>query len=164
MSYPQGGNGWQQMPPPNMAPQPFPGQPYGPGYYPPPPKKKKTWLWVLLAIVTVIVVGIGGILAFVYYDSSRVVTVTYEVAGTDGSATVMYSQGEFGNLTTEEGVALPWRKDVELAPDAAKAFQLTVQPEPGGSAECKVTLNGEVIKQDKSQEPGRNAHCFGTAA
>ncbi len=170
MNYPQGGNGWQQMPPPNMPPQVYPGQvypgqPYAPGHYapPPPPKKKKTWLWVLLAAVAVFVLISGGLFAFARYQASRAVTVTYEVTGTGDTASVLYSVRDFENVTTEEAVDLPWSRDVEIVDGLTKAFRFIAQPLPGESVECKVTVNGKIRAQDRSTLAGKRALCFGTA-
>lgn len=145
MNYPQAGGGWQQIPPPTMPPQPYPGQPYPAGYYtpgyyppPPPPKKKKTWLWVLLAILTVIVLAVGGFVGFKIYERNRTVTVTYEATGT-GSASVMYTGGK-----SVIDVDLPWTEEVTI-PDS-KNFQVLVRPGTSGAiVTCTVSIAGKVI-------------------
>ncbi|WP_066898347.1 MmpS family transport accessory protein [Mycolicibacterium houstonense] len=163
MNYPQGGNGWQHMPPHNMAPQVYPGQPYpqayAPGYYaPPPPKKSKAWLWVLLAILTVIVLGVGGYVAFVAVESKRTWTVTYQVRGTGNSAAVRYSVRD--GDTTREDVPLPWTKEVTFTP--SKAYVLEVSPAANGEmVTCEVHVDGELVDSDTVTGSGAKAVCSG---
>lgn len=155
MNYPQGGNGWQQMPPPNMPPQPYPGQPYlgqpyAPGYYvpPPPPKKKKTWLWVLLAILAVVVLAVAGLMLYV----NR--TMTYEVTGTGATATVVYSETRDSGERAE--VPLPWTKKFT---GTHSVFNLQALPLNDDTVTCKVTIGGRVIATDTQRY--RWASCMG---
>ncbi|MGV0815180.1 hypothetical protein ABQF34_24725 [Mycolicibacterium boenickei] len=144
MNYPQGGNGWQQIPPPNMPPQPYagqpyPGQPYAPGYYAPPPKKKMTWLWVLLALLVVVVLAVGGYVGFRFYGKDRDVTLAYSVIGT-GTAQVSYTGG-----SSVKDVELPWAETVTLP--SPGSFQVIARP--GDSSvivACTVSMDGEVIE------------------
>lgn len=164
MNYPQGGNGWQQMPPPGVPPQPYPPGPtgyYAPGYYPPPapPKKKKTWLWVLLALFTVIVLAVGGGIAFALHAIDRPVTLTYEVTGSGDSASIRYTVRGLDDTKQEDAAGLPWTMDVTTE----RVFQLTAYPRPGETVECKVSADGEVLKQEKSDAAGRAAYCWGAA-
>lgn len=158
MNFPQGGNGWQHMPPHNMAPQVYPGQPYpqayAPGYYAPspPPKKSKAWLWVLLAILTVIVLGVGGYVGFVGFRSPASpaqdspaehdqMTLTLEVTGT-GTAGVWYTP----DLTVRP-VDLPWTEEVTIP--KSDSFALNVNPvNRDATVTCKVSIDGKVVAVD----------------
>lgn len=156
MNYPQAGGGWQQMPP-----QPYPGQPYAPGYAAP-PKKRKTWLWILLAILVVIILAVGGAVALFNRAIDRPVTVTYEVTGSGQSASVRYSVKGFDDTKQEDAAELPWTMDVEMTEEnSTKVFQLTAYPRPGERVECKVSANGEVLKQAKSDVAGGSVRCWG---
>ncbi|OCB16593.1 hypothetical protein A5717_04210 [Mycolicibacterium porcinum] len=148
MNYPQGGNGWQQMPPPNMPPQPYPGQPYlgqpyAPGYYvpPPPPKKKKTWLWILLALLTVILVAVVGGITFVVVTAkahNREMTLTLAVTGT-GSAGVWYTP----DLTSKR-VDLPWSAEITIP--KSDSFELDVaRTNRDAAITCTVRIDGREI-------------------
>lgn len=161
MNYPQGGNAWQQMPPPNMPLQPYAGQAYAPGYYvpPPPPKKKKTWLWVLLAILTVILVAVGGGITFVVVTANHSATVTYRVTGTGKDARVRYTAP--GDNTTSEDVQLPWTKELTFTGATATALILDAFPAaPGDTVTCETSVNGKVITSNTASE-GSQAVCFG---
>lgn len=175
MNYPQGGNGRQQMPPPNVPPanmppqpyagqpypgQPYTGQPYGPGYYaptpaPPPKKKKKTWLWVPLAILAVVGLAVGGVFGFKYYDLNRTVTYTYEVTGTGATALVSY--GHNGVRVTEATeVPLPWTMTFEGT--RRWDYQLTANAPYGETVTCTVSINGTVVVT-KTEPSGPWAAC-----
>ncbi|WKG01645.1 MmpS family transport accessory protein [Mycolicibacterium sp. HK-90] len=158
MNYPQGGHVWHQTPPPNMPPQVYPGQPYAPGYYapPPPPKKSRAWLWVLLAILTVIVLAVGGYVVFVAVESKRTWTVTYQVSGSGNSAAVRYSVRDGG--TTTENVHLPWTKEASFG--ASTTFVLEVTPAAiSDSVACEVRVNGQLV--DNATITGAPAVCNG---
>ncbi|WP_066898349.1 hypothetical protein [Mycolicibacterium houstonense] len=164
MNYPHGDAGWHQMPPPNMPPQgypgqPYPSQPYGPGYYGPfpPPKKKKAWPWVLLAIVAVIVVAVGGVFGFKYYDLHRTVTYTYEVTGTGTTALISHSYNG-GASSGDTEVPLPWTKTFEGERDAS--FHLLANAFWGETVTCKVSIDGTVIIT-KTESSGKWAACSG---
>ncbi|WP_166905460.1 MmpS family transport accessory protein [Mycobacterium sp. DL440] len=159
MNYPQGGNAWQQMPPPNMPPVPYPGPPFAPGYYAPPPKKKKTWLWILLALVTVIVVAVGGGIAFVVLTANHPATVTYHVTGTGKSAEVRYTVP--GDNTAREDVRLPWTKELTFTGATATALILDAFPATGGdTVTCETSVNGKVVTSNTASD-GSQAVCFG---
>ncbi|MDH6194709.1 hypothetical protein M2272_001338 [Mycobacterium frederiksbergense] len=162
MNYPQAGGGWQQMPPPNMPPrpypgQPYPGQPYTPGYYaPPPPPRKKTWLWVLLAFVTVIVLVVGGIVAVKLY-ANRDQTMTYEVTGTGATALVAYSDTRNGGDDPAE-VSLPWT--TEYTGKNHSVYKLQAKALADDTVTCKVSIGGKVVATD-TQPSYRWASCLG---
>ncbi|MBU8810603.1 hypothetical protein KL953_17115 [Mycolicibacterium goodii] len=157
MNQPYPGNQWQHLPP-----QPQYGQPYTPGFYPPPPpppKKRKTGLWVLLALLAVIVVVGGGVVAFKLYVN-RDWTATFEVTGTGTTATVRYTASGRGPFAREEGVALPWARDITFS-GSEKAFVLDAFPTAEDDAvTCSVTVNGKVVVE-KTAAPGEQAVCIG---
>ncbi|CRZ13472.1 hypothetical protein [Mycolicibacterium neworleansense] len=158
MSYPQSGNGWQQMPP-NMPPQPppYPSQQY-PGYYAPPPTKKtKIWLWVPLAILAVVGLAVGGVFGFKYYELNRTVTYTYEVTGTGDTALVSYGHDGRG-VTEATEVPLPWSKTFEGT--RRSDFQLTANAPYGETVTCTVSIDGSVVVT-KTEPSGPWAACTG---
>lgn len=166
MNYPQGGNGWQQMPPPNVPPQSpsypaqqYPGQPYAPGYYAPPqPKKKRMiWLWVPLAILAVVGLAVGGVFGFKYYELNRTVTYTYEVTGTGDTALVSYGH-DGGGVTDATEVPLPWSKTFEGT--RRSDFQLTANAPYGETVTCTVSIDGAVVVT-KTEPSGPWAACTG---
>jgi hypothetical protein len=74
---------WQQPPNTNYPPQPPPNQPYQPypqqpmpPYQQPPKKKSRLWLWIVLGIVGVLVLGCIGVSALVYNAAKSVTTTT----------------------------------------------------------------------------------------
>jgi Domain of unknown function (DUF4352) len=77
---------WQQPPNTNYPPQPPPNQPYQPyqpypqqpmpPYQQPPKKKSRLWLWIVLGIVGVLVLGCIGVSALVYSAARSVTTTT----------------------------------------------------------------------------------------
>ncbi|WP_454791024.1 MmpS family transport accessory protein [Mycolicibacterium lutetiense] len=123
----------------------------------PPPKKDKTWLWVLSAIVAVIVLAIGGVAGFKYYERNRKVTFTYEVTGTGATAMVDYSFNGGGVSETTE-VPLPWTKTFEGT--RRSAFQLTANAPYGETVTCKVSIDGKIIVT-KTEPSGPWAACMG---
>lgn len=170
----------QQPPPYGQQPQGggYPPQgggypPQGGGYppqggYPQPPRKKKVWPWVLGGIALVLLLIIGGCVAFVGTvaneidkEANREVTVTYEAGGT-GTATVTYS-GQGMDVGQESDVALPWTKDVALD-GLVKYVSLTVMAGfEGGQVSCKITVDGKVIAEDQASGQLATANCSGTA-
>ncbi|MUL83566.1 MULTISPECIES: hypothetical protein [unclassified Mycolicibacterium] len=151
MNYPQAGDGWQQMPPPIFSAQPQPGQPYAPRHYPSatPPRKKKTWLWVLLAIVAVIVLAVGGGVAFFAVKSPAQdgMTLTLKVTGT-GSAGVWYTP----DLSVKR-VDLPWTEEITIP--KSESFELDVAPvNHDAPVTCTVSIGGTDIVTNTSSPTG----------
>ncbi len=80
---------WQQppntnypsQPPPNQPYQPYPQQPMPP-YQQPPKKKSRLWLWIVLGIVGVLVLGCIGVSALVFYSATRTTTTTISTIDT----------------------------------------------------------------------------------
>jgi hypothetical protein len=82
--------GWQtaNVPTPaTPAENIYAAQTAAPVTYGSPPKKKKTWLWVLLGIFTVFVLGIGGCIAVVFHiatsDSPEVTALHAQMKSND---------------------------------------------------------------------------------
>lgn len=156
MNQPHSGNQWQHLPP-----RPYYGHPYAPGYYapPPPPKKRKTWLWVLFALLIVVVLVAGGVVAFKIYVN-RDWTATFAATGTGTTATVRYTAPGGGPFEREEGVALPWTRELTFS-GAEKAFIFNVFPtDEKDTVSCSVTVKGKVVVE-KTPAPGKQAVCFG---
>jgi Domain of unknown function (DUF4352) len=84
---------WRQPPNTSYPPQqPYPGnQPYPqqPMYSPPPKKKSRTWLWIVLGVVGVLVLGCIGVSALVFNAASNVSTTTISTLATTVATTAL---------------------------------------------------------------------------
>ena len=170
-----------QQPPPNYGQQPYqgqgqpgqpyPGQPY-PGYGVPPqePKKRKKWPWVLLALVVLFLVFVGGCVALIGgaaesidEESDRVVTVTYEITGDGPVGSAIYTTGDM-NTSSDNDVALPWKKDVEIT-GFVKVVTLTASNgiDSTGTIKCTIRQGAKVISEGTASGPGAIANCTGNA-
>ncbi len=82
---------WRQPPNTSYPPQqPYPGnQPYPqqPMYSPPPKKKSRTWLWIVLGVVGVLVLGCIGVSALVFNAAKSTTNATISTLATDVATT-----------------------------------------------------------------------------
>jgi hypothetical protein len=166
-----------QQPYGNQPQQPYgnqpygqqPGQPYPNQYQQPhaqPPKKRKKWPWILLAVVVLFIAAMGGCVALiggavdsVDEESNKEVAVTYEVVGDAQGALMTYTSGEM-NMAQENGVALPWRKDVTIT-GLGKMATLTATNgfEDEGSITCRILVDGAVVNENTASGIGASASC-----
>ncbi|WP_410872272.1 MmpS family transport accessory protein [Nocardia sp. A7] len=168
----------------NAPQQPYGQQPYGQqppygqqtpgggypqqGGYPQPPRKKKVWPWVLGGILVVLLLIVGGCVAFVGTvaneignEASREVAVSYQATGS-GTGTVIYSDGTL-DVQTEADVPLPWSKDVTITGLVKQSALSVMSSFDGGTVSCKIVVDGKVIAQDEASGSLATATCAGDA-
>lgn len=141
----------QRPPPPPQAPyqRPVPQQ-YAPP--PAPARRRRVWPWVLLGMVLVPVLGFVGCAALLGGAASQVsggpAAVVYELVG-DGSATsVTYSVDGSAGIAQEAQARLPWRKEVTFSEGALRIATLSGQNgQRGGNLTCRITVDGQVVRE-----------------
>lgn len=96
---------------------------------------------------------------------SGAATVVYEVSGAAKARSITYSIGgpdvggnDADNKVREQAVELPWTKTVRMAGSLNVAV-LNVQNDSDGIITCKITVNGEVVKQTTSPGQYSIANC-----
>lgn len=96
-------------------------------------------------------------------DAKKDHQITYEVAGTAGSANNI-SYGIGGNMSQANGTKLPWTKQAASA-DSFLILSLTAQSAgSSGTITCKVTVDGKVIAENSSEGQYAVVSCSGTSA
>jgi hypothetical protein len=115
-----------------------------------------------LVICILWVAVIGKATSDVVNQANQTITVAYDAGGDAKNATVDYSSfanGSFSDSTQQ--VSLPWHKDV-TATGLLSAGTLTVTAgADGGSVSCKVTVDGQLKKQETATGPFAIASCDG---
>jgi hypothetical protein len=84
--------------------------------------------------------------------------VTFEVTG-PASADISYSIG--GDQAQENGVKLPWRKDITVAKLPFIMSILAQNKTTTGTITCKITADGAVRKENKSSGEYAVVTCTG---
>ncbi len=120
--------------------------------YTPPPKKRSAWKW-LLGIGLAVLMLCGGIAAIIAVVGANAVneatkdkTVVLEVTG-PAQADVTYGTGS--DQSQDNGATLPWRKEL-TSKDAVLVAVVTAQNKGSGEIACKITVDGKVVKENKS--------------
>jgi hypothetical protein len=158
---------------PSRPPAGYPPYP-PPGYYQQPPRKKPVWPWVLGGMFLLMLLGIGGCLAFIGgvatnidKESKRQVAVTYEVVGSGNSVSVSYTNSDNKpgtqdlGLAQETGVALPWQKEVTVDGLVKTATLTATNGAQGGEITCRIRADGKVIAEQTSKGQFATASCTG---
>lgn len=156
-------------------------QPYPPqqgGQYQPPPgyeltkKKRKKWPFILGALVLLIVIIVaansggrspgssGGSNPAAPEASGDTATVVYEVLGAKSANNITYSADGGGGISQENGAQLPWKKEVKIERGFA-ITQVTAQNAGSGTITCRITVDGEVVKELSSQGQYAVVSCTG---
>ena len=93
-------------------------------------------------------------------QSTATHTISYDVTGDAKNATIDYSSFSGGSYAdSTQQVSLPWHKD-EKATGLFAGSTLTVTPGlDGGTVTCKVTVDGQVKKQETASGAGAVASC-----
>ena len=142
-----------------------------PDYNPPsggnhqqPPRRRRVWLWVLGGFVLVVVLGIGGYVAFVHRvannvqeESKYAVDVTYRVEGSGSSVAITYTVGK-AHTAKDSAARLPWSKDVSTG---GVVFLTATNDQSGGTITCRILVNGEQISELTATGPLARASCVG---
>ena len=124
-------------------------------------------MWILLAVVALVVVAalVGiGVFAVKFITADREtqaeVTLTFEVTGSGPIESVTYSGPGYTANTTEEDVALPWTKTVTVYRGVGYSLMAKASAK-GGTLECTVSLDGEVIQTQSMAAHERAVTCTG---
>lgn len=174
---PQGPSGQQGYGPPPQGygtppgyggAQGYPQQQYGgpPGYGPPTPqpKKRKKWPFIVGGILLLfIIIGIAGGKGTAQQPgetglgasgpsdtASDQAAVMYEVVDAKNAGNITYSAGSGMDIAQENGVKLPWKKEVSLNRGFSIAT-LTAQNSGSGKITCRITIDGKLAKEVSSQ-------------
>lgn len=140
---------------PHYPPSPSATSPGPPAPPPAPPKKRSTGK-VLLIIAAVLVLCCGGGIAIFVSQlrgDDRVnltgaeKSVVFEVTGAQ-AADITYGIGT--DQSQDLGVTVPWRKELK-SKDSVLITVLTAQNKGAGEIACKITVDGKVVKENKSQ-------------
>lgn len=146
--------------------------PQQPGPYPPAPqlapqaKRRRRWPWIVGGILVLLVLAAmcsapkttsstsptaaGGATAPAAPASSgSTATVTYEILGSGKASTVSYSSDGAGSISQDTGAALPWRKEITVDRGFA-IVNVTAQNARTGELTCRITVDGQVVKEAKS--------------
>lgn len=114
-----------------------------------------------LVICIVWTVAVGSAVNEVNKEADHVATIEYDVTGTAKAATINYSVFSTSKNSTneEEGVALPWHKEIQTD-GLGKGGTLTVMTgADGGTVTCKVTVDGTVSKTSTAKGKLATATC-----
>ncbi len=137
----------QETPPQGYPPQ----QPYyPPQYVPPPQKKSRTWLWIVLGVLAVLILGCIGISTLVLHAAgTAVTTVSTSVASTVTSEATQASTQTTANVSKVGGTITVNDVAVTLVSVKKLAGDQFTQPKPGNEfivVHVKITNNstGEV--------------------
>lgn len=152
-------------------------QPYSPypGQQPPQqPKRKKKWPWILGGFVALVILGSaigvaggggnqpaagGGGTEPAQQAPDKPAKVVYEVTGTGTASNISY--GASDGISQKTGATLPW-KHTEPYDGGYDFFTLTAQNgNNGGEITCRITVDGEVIKENTSSGPYAVVSCSG---
>ncbi|MGH8887673.1 MAG: MmpS family transport accessory protein [Egibacteraceae bacterium] len=76
-------------------------------------------------------------------------TIVYEVIGAEKAGNITYAAGG-GGIAQDNGVVLPWRKELQVDGPLSLA-QVSAQNAGGGTITCRITVDGKVVKELSSQ-------------
>ncbi|WP_260190935.1 MmpS family transport accessory protein [Actinophytocola gossypii] len=118
------------------------------------------------------VVGLGVCLVWVFIvnaaveeveeEANREVTITYEVTGDAPAVDVDYTTyGDAVSSAQETGVPLPWSKEVRTEGLVKGGSLLVTTGEQGGSATCRVLVDGREAQTATASGPFAMADCSG---
>ncbi|MFE7245805.1 hypothetical protein [Streptomyces sp. NPDC057580] len=86
--------------------------------------------------------------------------MTYEVTGT-GTAVISYlARSESGTATVEKGIALPWKKSVQV-PLGKNPTVAIVLESKGGQASCTLAIRGKHAQRATAMGEFGRATCTG---
>jgi hypothetical protein len=95
-------------------------------------------------------------------QANKTVTVSYDAGGTAKNATVEYSTFSNGNISVSTVTEpLPWHKDATATGLFSGGSLMVTAGADGGTVTCKVTVDGQVKKQESASGPNASANCDG---
>lgn len=153
-------------------------QPYSPypGQQPPQqPTKRKKWPWILGGFVALVVLGSaigtagggggnqpsagGSSTESTQQAPDKPAQVVYEVTGSGTASNISY--GASGGVSQKTGASLPW-KHTEPYDGGYDFFTLSAQNgNNDGEITCRITVDGEVVKENTSSGPYAVVSCSG---
>lgn len=121
-----------------------------------------------MAIAAVLLLACGGLVGYGLTDTGEkpetgavpTAEVTYEVTG-EGTVEISYlARSESGTATVEKGIALPWKKTVQVPVGQAPTVAIVVG-EKGGRAACTLGIRGSHIQRATAMGEFGRATCAG---
>jgi len=90
--------------------------------------------------------------------------VVFEVTGDGVTSANSITYGMGGNMSQANGAALPWSQEA-TSNDSFLVLSLSAQSasDSGGSIMCKITVDGQVVAENKSEGPYAVVTCSATA-
>jgi len=140
----------------------------------PPAKKSHTLRNVLLILGLLGVLVVGGCFAIVAAtgdaindavdDASKAAStghdVTYRVTGTAKTADVTFTTDGSTSTSQENGVAVPWSKDLKIDGELFSVYQVLAQNGgETGKVTCEILVDGESVKTNTSAGAYAIATC-----
>lgn len=78
-------------------------------------------------------------------------TVVYRITGTVGKASVTYAAGKAGDISQDNGAALPWTKTIKVEDGPFLIFHISAQNATGGGKiGCEISFDGKVVATNSS--------------
>lgn len=93
-------------------------------------------------------------------SSAKEKTVVFEVGGNASKADVTY--GFDSNSSQDNGVGLPWKKESKTSDDFLVVTMLA-QNKGSGEITCKITVDGKVVKENRSSGQYAIVSCNGNS-
>lgn len=95
-------------------------------------------------------------------QANKTITISYDATGTAKNATIDYSSISNGNFSDSSTQApLPWHKDIKATGLLSGGTLSVTAGEDGGTVTCKVTIDGQVKKQESATGAFAVASCSG---
>jgi hypothetical protein len=90
-------------------------------------------------------------------------TIQFEVTGDGVASANSISYGIGGNISQANGAALPWSQEA-TSEESFLILSLTAQSssDSGGSISCKITVDGEMVVENRSEGAFAVVTCSGT--
>ena len=88
--------------------------------------------------------------------------VVYEVGGTATKADITFSSDGSTGTSQDNGARVPWRKKITVQGESFPVFQVMAQNNGAGIITCKITVDGKVVKENRSKGEYAIASCDAT--
>ena len=135
------------------------------------PKRGRGCLWAFLIFLVIAAVGVVGVVVAIGFGANKVSNelnkghdVTYIVGGTTSKADLTYTTDGATSTQQEQGVAVPWRKELHIKGNLLAVYQLSAQNAGQGTVTCEIQVDGTTVKKATSSGAGAIASCDYTKA